>query len=437
MGPQQRRLWRNGDFLKLWGGQSVSLVGSQVTLLALPLTAILTLQATPLQLGILSAAEFAPYLLVTLFAGVWVDRSRRRPVLIGADVGRAALLALIPLGATLGLLRIEALYVIAFAFGVLTVLFDLAYQSYLPSLVSSDQLLNANGKLQVSGSVAQIGGPGLAGILISAVSAPLAILTDSASFVVSALGLLMIRARESSPPRERGQLRGIWRRIGAGLALLLRDPHLRPMAAEAATSNLFGTAIGTLLILYAVRDLGLSPALYGGIIALGSFGALFGALLAHWCSRRLRLGRALMAAYTLVCASPLLVPLAAGSMTVSILVLASFELLSGIGLTMSNIYVITLRQTIVPAELFGRVNASYRFLVSGAVPVGALLAGALGNTLGVRPTLAVCACGMLLALPWAYFSPLRRLRELPAHKEEKCTPDIRLHGANKQVQLRS
>ena len=151
-------IWRNGDFLKLWGGQSVSLVGSQVTLLALPLTAILTLQATPLQVGLLSAAEFAPYLLVTLFAGVWVDRSRRRPVLIGADVGRAALLALIPLGATLGLLRIEALYAIAFAFGVLTVLFDLA-KSYLPSLVSSDQLLNANGKLQVSGSVARIGEP--------------------------------------------------------------------------------------------------------------------------------------------------------------------------------------------------------------------------------------------------------------------------------------
>ena len=185
-------------------------------------------------------------------------------------------------------------------------------------------------------------------------SAPLAILTDSASFVVSVLGLLMIRTRESPPPREQGRLRGIWRRIGAGLGLLLRDPHLRPLAGEAATSNLFGTAIGTLLILYAVRDLGLSPALYGGIIALGSFGALFGALLAHWCSRRLRLGRALMVAYTLVCASPLLVPLAAGSMTVSIAVLASFELLSGIGLTMSNIYVITLRQTICRGAIWPR-----------------------------------------------------------------------------------
>jgi MFS family permease len=407
-------LWRNANFLKLWAGQTVSLFGSQVTALALPLAAILTLHATPAQVGILRAAEFAPFLLITLFAGVWVDRRRRRPILIAVDLGRAAALGLIPVAALLGLLRVEYLYAIAFGVGMLTVLFDLAYQAFLPSLARPDEMIEANSKLQVSGSVAQIAGPGLAGLLVQAVTAPVAILVDAISFLVSAAALWRIRAGEIAPAASPGRQQGVWREIRRGLRFVFGEPRLRAMAGEAATSNFFGTAIETVLILYAIRELGMQPAVFGVTIAAGSVGALLGALLAEWGSQRFGLGPALMCAYALVCASPLLNPLVQRPFSVAVALLLLAQFLAGIGLSASNVYVISLRQTLAPGNFFGRVNASYRFFVSGAVPLGALLAGYLGETIGLRATLAVCACGMLVAPLWALLSPLPRLRQLPA-----------------------
>jgi MFS family permease len=410
-GRREDGLWRNHDFLKLWSGETVSLVGSQVTDLALPLAAILTLRASAGQVGILRAAEFTPYLLVTLFAGAWLDRRRRRPVLIATDLARALLLALIPAAAVVGFLRIELLYVIAFAGGICTVVFSLAYQSYVPALVERAQLVEANSKLQVSASTAAVGGAGLAGILVSVLTAPFALIVDAVSFLASALGLLLIRKREAEPaPR---QSVGVWREIGQGVGLVFGNPSLRGLACWAATVNLFYVAIETIILLYATRELAIRPALLAFIIASASVGALVGSLLASWAQRRFAFGFALCASYLLACLPSLLIPLARGSLaTVSVLFGASF-VLTGMGMAMSQVYVISLRQAMTPTHLFGRMNATYRFVVSGAVPLGALLAGYLGETLGLRGTLTVAALGLISALVWVLFSPLPRLRTLP------------------------
>jgi hypothetical protein len=253
-------LWGHRDFRKLWAGETVSLFGSEVSELALPLVAVLVLDADAGQMGLLAAARFAPFLMVTLPAGAWVDRRRRRPVLISSNLGRALLVGLVPLLAGLGLLRMGHLYAVAFAVGALTVLFDVAYQSYLPSLVKREQLVEGNSKLQASASAARVGGPGLGGLLVQLVGAPRALLLDAGSYVVSAASLLAIRNREPAPAAEGdGQPRTRLRQeIGEGLAVTYRNPVLRSLAGLAATYNLFSQVIDALLVLYATRELGLS-----------------------------------------------------------------------------------------------------------------------------------------------------------------------------------
>jgi MFS family permease len=266
---QRTALWRHPDFSKLWVGQTISPFGSEVTSLALPLTAVLVLHATPAQMGFLAAAVYAPGLLVSLFAGVWVDRVRRRPLLIGADVSRALLLALIPVAALLHLMRIEQLYVVSFAVGVLTTLFTVAYQSFLPAVVSTDRLADANSKLTASASLAQIAGPALAGALVQLVTAPLAILVDALSFLASALFLARMRITDEGPGRH-GPRKDIWREMGDGLCLTFGQPLLRTFAVSAGTNNLFGTLFSAVLVLYVTRRLGIGPAVLGVISRRGA-----------------------------------------------------------------------------------------------------------------------------------------------------------------------
>jgi MFS family permease len=415
----------NPDFLKLWAGETVSLFGSQVTTLAIPLTAALALGATPAQMGLLSAAGFAPFLLLTLFAGVWIDRRRRRPIMIGANLGRAALLLAVPLGAALGALRIELLCVVAFLAGGCQVLFELAYQSYVPSLVARDELVEANGKLQGSASAAQLAGPGLAGLLIEAVTAPFALVLDALSFLASALGIALIRAPEPPVPAADAR-RGLWREIGEGLAIIARDPRLRALAGEATTFNLWATGLQTLFLLYATRDLGLRPGLIGLILALGGGGALLGAALAGPVAGRFGLGPALVGAYALCCCAPLLIPLASGPPRATVPLLVAAFFVQAVGVSSSQVYVLSLRQAITPPALLARMNAGYRFFVTGLIPVGALLAGALGDWLGTRAALGVCAVGVASALLPAVFSPLPGLRRLPdpAAEGENATPGV-------------
>ncbi|MHB1417673.1 MAG: MFS transporter, partial [Chloroflexota bacterium] len=294
MGGQPRiGLWRHRNFLKLWTGQSVSQLGSQITLLALPLTAALLLNASPLEMGFLSAVEMAPFLLIGLPAGVWVDRWPRRPVLIAGDVGRAVVLVTVPVGYLVGLLTMAQLYVVAFISGILTVFFDVAYMSYLPSLVERDQLIEGNSKMETTRAAAEVAGPGLAGTLVDLLSAPLAIAFDALSFIVSAIFVWNIRTDESAALGARaGKRNGLWVEVGEGLRYVAMHPLLRSIAGCTATSNLFSSAFGPIYILFAVRELGLEPATIGFIFAVGNVGFLVGASLASRVADRLGLGPA-------------------------------------------------------------------------------------------------------------------------------------------------
>ena len=413
---------------------------------ALPLTAVLNLNASPVQMGLLSAASSAPVLLVGLLAGVWVDRVRRRPILIAADLGRALLLASIPAAALLGLLRIEQLFVVAALVGILTVFFDVAYHSYLPGLVPREQIVEANSKLGMSDSLAEIAVPGLTGVLVQVISAPLTILLDAVSFLFSAFFLGLIRTSEPPPRvqplREKSQSQkmkkefsssgfgahpsvrppfevhpdsesrqGMWRTVTAGLRVLWANPVLRAMAAGSSTRDFFGNFFGALYGLYVIRELGFGPAILGVLIASGGLGALVGAAMAGPVMRRFGLGPTLVGTMFLMGAFALLIPLAGSQQMAAFALLLAAQLIGDLFRAIYVINELSLRQTITPVGLLGRVNASTNFMVGGAGTIGLLAGGILGERLGLRPAVTVAALGTLLGVPWLLFSPLRRLRE--------------------------
>ncbi len=405
-------LWRSPDFVKLWVGETISLFGSQISGLALPLVAVLVLNASPAQMGLLGAIEFAPFLLFSLFAGIWVDRLPRRPILIVGDIGRAVLLGSVPVAAWYGLLGMPYLYVVGFLVGVLTVFFDVAYQSYLPALVRRDQLVEGNAKLEVSRSVAQIAGPPAAGGLVALLTAPIAVLVDAISFLLSAVAIGLIRVREPAIERDRKQS-NIWREIREGLAVVFGNRLLCAIAGCTATTNLFGNVMGAVFMLYVVRELGLAPEMIGVVFGVGSAGALVGALFAGWAARRWGLGRTIIGSAALAGIGALFTPLASGPATVAIPMLIVGQLIATLSTPVYNINQVSLRQAITPHHLQGRMNASMRFLVWGSIPIGALLGGLLGEWIGLRPTLVVGAVGMLLAVSSVFFSPVRTLQEHP------------------------
>jgi MFS family permease len=411
-------LWRHPDFLKLWAGQSVSVFGDQVGFLALPLTAVVALRATPAEMGLLGAAERAPFLLIGLLAGVWIDRRRRRPVLMWADVGRAILVGSIPAAALLGCLDMGYLYGVALATGVLTVLFDVAYQSYLPVLVARDQLVEGNSKLEVSNSVAQIAGPGVAGVLVQTLTPPLALVGDALSFVVSVVSLGLIRTPEPGPVPLAEQP-GLRSELGEGMATVFKSPLLRAIAGSTATTNLFSNATFAVFILYATRDLAIGPAALGFILAALGPGALLGALLASHLARRLGPGPTIVGAILVGGTGWLLIPLANGPPSVAAAMLAAGFFVVGLGGPIYNINQVSLRQALTPRRLLGRMNATMRFLVWGTMPIGSLLGGYLGTTIGLRPTLAVAAVGSSLAFLWVFLSPVRALSTPPSSSEDE------------------
>jgi MFS family permease len=413
---QSTALRHNRDFLKLWAGESISLVGSQITTLALPLVAVVVLDAGPLQMGALGAAQYAPFLLFGLIAGVWVDRMRRRPVLIWTDVGRAALLASIPVSAALGLLRIEQIYLVAFASGVLTVFFDVAYQAFLPSLVHRDELVEGNSKLELSRSVAQIAGPGLGGGLVQFLTAPLAVAVDSASYLFSALFLALIRTPEPSPTStERQSVRA---EIAEGIRLVIGNPVLRANAGCTGTWNLFSSVIQAVIILYATRDLGLQPATLGVVLAAGGPGAILGALFASPAARRLGVGPTIIVGAFLGGVGTLLFAFAGRLPAAVAPMMIAGWFIGGVGGTAYNVTTVSLRQAITPDHLQGRMNATMRFLIWGTIPLGSLLGGALGETIGLGSTLVVGALGVQASFLWPLLSPLRKLREPPPVRAE-------------------
>jgi MFS family permease len=409
-------LWRHPAFRRLWAAHSVSQLGTSVTTLALPLIAVVTLRATPFQVGMLAAAGTMPLLAIGLLAGVWVDRRPRRPVMIAADFGRAALLLLIPLAAWAGLLRIELLYAVALLTGVLTVFFDVASQSFVATILDRTQLVDGASKLQTSYAAADVAGPGLAGALVQVATAPVAIVVDAVSFLVSALLLRGIAAVETSPePPVPG--RSIWREIGEGLRIVVSQPVLRTLAASTGVWNLFENARWALLVLFMTRDLGLGPGAIGAVFAAGSSGFLIGTLLPARMARRFGLGRAITGGIAGVFPGGLLIAAATGPPVVAGVLVAAGMFVEGITGPTYDVNQFGLRQAVTPERVRGRVNASLRVMIRGTVPLGALLGGVLAEAIGLRPVVALAALGPPAALALVWWSPVRSLREMPERVE--------------------
>ena len=415
-------LWTDPDFLKLWTAQAISELGSRITREGIPLTALLVLHAGAVRMGLLNALGGIAVLVFGLAAGVWIDRVRRRPVLIAADLGRAVLLASIPAAALAGRLAMAQLYVVAALAGVMTVFFDVADQSYLPALVDRDRILEANSKLTLSSTIAEIAGPGLTGFLVQAITAPIAILFDALSFLASALLLAGIRNREPPPPSR--QPEHVVTATLAGVRRIFADPVLRPLGLRSATAWVFHGFFGTLYLLFAIDVLRLRPAVLGIVIATGGAGAMAGAFLAQRLERRVPLGPTFLATSAVYGLTQFLIPLAgivstpsisptgaglpAGGVAVAMLIAA--QLIGDMMFTVYSINAVSLRQRVAPPHVLGRVNAGMQLLARGVYPLGALIGGYLGERLGVRPTLALGAAGLLLSTLWLLPSPLRHLR---------------------------
>ena len=407
-------LRQHPEFFKLWSGQAISSFGSAITTVALPLTAVVVLHASPVQMGVLLASTTLPHLLFGLVAGVWVDRLPRRSILVGADVARSLLLGTIPVLGVIGALRIEHLYAVAFLTGVMTMLFEIASMTLLPALVGRDDLIQANGVMVLNTSVAGTAGPALAGGLVQALTAPLAIAFDAASFLLSAGCSLLIEVKQDpTSAGARGSAR-LWAEIVEGLRVVFGSPVLSAVAVSAGIGSMAGAMQGALVVLYLARDLHLSAAFIGLAVAASGAASVVGALLAPPYSRWLGAGPAYITGQMLASAAGLILAAARGPLSVVLLFVVVGRLAGGLGAPLYAVPQRTLRQSLVPGQVLGRVNATWRFLVIGAQPLGALLGGLLGAAIGLRAALVAGSVGILIAVTWATRSPLRTLRQIPA-----------------------
>ncbi len=411
---------RNADFNRLWTAETISQFGTQVSLLAIPLVAVTLLHATPFEVALLGTIEFLPFILFSLPAGAWVDRLRRRPILIAGDLGRAVMLASVPIAYALDVLTMAQLYIVGFVVGTLTVFFDVAYQSYLPSLVERDQLVDGNGKLEASRTVAQSAGPALGGGLIGLVTAPLAILTDSLSFVLSGLFVFLIRRTEPAPDRhadEHGRPRGSLRQeVSEGLRYVLGNRYLGGIAASTATSNFFSNVAFATFIVYAVRVLGLSPLEIGLTFGLGNVGGVIGALTASRIAGRFGVGPTIIGAMVLAGPGLLLIALAPREFPIPFLVAGSF--LQGVAVVVYNINQLSFRQAVTPTAMQGRMNATIRFIVWGTIPLGSIVGGIIATAVGLQAAILVGAVGAFLAVIPLVITPVRTLRDMPTPAED-------------------
>ena len=404
-------LWRHSDFLKLWSAETVSQLGTQVSLLALPLVAIDVLHVSAFKVAALTTVEFLPFLLVSLPAGVWVDRLPRRPILIAGDLARAGLLASIPIVYFLDALTIWQLYGVGFFVGISTVFFDVAYQSYLPSLVERRQIVDGNAKLEISRSGAQLGGPGVAGLLVGWLAAPAAILIDAVSFLGSALFILTIRKAEIAQA-DRAPRRKMRLELREGFSYVLTHPYLKNIAACTALFNFFGSLGFAVLLVFARRELHLSPQLIGLTFTLGNVGPLLAAFSANRISARFGVGRTIIASSIVGGPMFLLIPFAPHG-TAALLVLVPAILVGGFSNVVYNIAQLSLRQAITPERIQGRMNSVMRFIVWGTIPLGAFTGGVLASRIGLKETLVAGGLGCCLAFLPVVFSPVRSVREMP------------------------
>jgi predicted MFS family arabinose efflux permease len=377
------------------------------------MAAVVALAASPAQVGILAALVRGPGLLVGLFGGGFIDRSRRRPILIGADVGRALVLGSVPAAAAMHLLGIAHIYIAGALVGALSVMFDIADHAYLPGLIARDQLVDGNAKLAATESVAEIGGPSVAGVLFQVFTAPIAIAANAATYLVSAFFLMGIRRAEPPPPPP-GPPQHPLADFNAGLAIAMAHPLVRPLLLMSVFSALFGAFYSALYTIFAIRTLGLTTTMLGLTVSVGGVGAMIGAALAAPLIRRLGIGRAMLFTWLATSASSLFIPFAHGSAIMGMIFLMVSQLLGDSLGTVVEIAGRTLRQSALPLDVMGRVGAVFAAAAGATGVVGALLGGWLGVTLGPRETLLVASGGLIIAPLIGLFSPLRNQREVPA-----------------------
>jgi len=389
----------------------VSRVGTEVSTLAIPLIAIQLLHATTFEVGVLTAVEYLPFLLVGLPAGAWVDRARKRRVLILADVGRFVALGSIPVANEIGSVTLTHLYIAAFTAGVLTVFFDVAYQSYLPELVGIDHLVEGNAKLTATESAAHVAGPGIAGALISAVGAVTAVIADAVSYVVSFVCVVLIRAPDTRAERAAHERTGLVHDIREGLRFVWHETRIRAVAFCTSTSNLFAAMGTAVLILLMSRELGFGGGEIGLVFAVGGAGGILGAAIAPRLAARFGVGKAILWSIAFSGVGPVLIAIATGQAAFA-LIAVGIAIQAGTGAAY-NINQVSVRQAICPPRLLGRMNASVRFLVWGTLPIGGFLGGLFGAWFGLRATLWIAAVGQAVAFLWLLPSPVPQMREIP------------------------
>lgn len=398
---------KDAEFAKYWVGQTFSVFGSNIAAFALPLLATFYLEVTPSRLGLLQAMSGIPFLLFSLFVGVLVDRVRRLRLMIVSDFLRAVLIGLIPLLYLLDWLGIHHLYFIALGIGVLSVMFETAYQAFLPGFIGKDRLVGANSALQFSQSLSQISGPGAAGFLINLIAAPLAMIVNGLAFLASAVALARIRFRENVP-NAKTNLSAQLRDVTGGLRLLLGHALLRPLTLAMGCVNLFFSAFLAAYFPYLKDHLGFTSFHTGLILSVGALGAVTAVFMAGRLSARMTPGMVVLVAEALFALGAWLVPLAGGPRALQVAMVVGAALVAFFGGAAANIMAVTICQKVTPDRLLGRISAASKLFLGGLAPVGALLGGSLAESFGLRPTLFVAAAGITLTVAWMAASRLHR-----------------------------
>ncbi|MEN3357010.1 MAG: hypothetical protein V7637_992 [Mycobacteriales bacterium] len=410
--PDDGGLWRNTDFLKFWFGETLSLFGTQVTILAVPATAVLVLHAGPEQLGLLRFLQLVPYLIFGMLFGVLVDRTRRRPMMFIANTARMLLIGLVPILSVLGQLHLATLYVVTFGVGTAALLYDVSWMSYIPALIRDKRyLVEANAKLGTTLSSADAAGPGIAGALIGALTAPIAMAVDAFSYLLALVSLRLIRTPEPAPVSSGG--RRLLPELREGMRFVFTNRYVRAVAIVGGLCNFFISANQPLLIFYALNDRSIKPGVLGLIFSAAAVGGVLGALRARALIKRLPLGRLYLGGLALTFGAPILVPAAAGpTLLVAVLFAASLFLMFA-SVSVVNVIIISMRQTLTPGPLLGRMTAAVRMLLFGGGAIGGLLGGLLGAAVGAHSALWISAVGSLVAFLPIALSPVARLRAMP------------------------
>jgi MFS family permease len=406
---RQSRFFINDSFARFWTGQTVSTLGAQVTAFAVPLLAAITFHATSFQMGLLRAAEFAPFLVFTLPAGVWADYGIRRWLMIAANLIRGVFITAVPLAVFLGWMHLGVLYFVMFIMGSLKTVFEMAYQTYVPEIVPRERLVNANSKIMMSYALGQSVGPGFGGIMVELLGAPMAVLTDATTYFLSAFCIFKIKHRET---RIQLQSEGIFRQVFGGFRFVAEERHIRSLLWLVTANNFFQNAVMAILVLYATRELGIRPGLFGVTVSIGGLGAVMGAVGAEQLGRRIGPGPFVVLSTTVVAIAALCFPLVHTGDLLGVVALAATYFVLSAGNSSITVFAWTIRQTLTPSAYLGRMNGAFRFLVTGIMPFGAFFGGCLGESIGIRPTLFVSGAALVLIAISGRFTSLMKLKSL-------------------------